>query len=223
MTLIIEAIGEFEESLSEFDLLLQSALAADVAGEDEKYAVYLKCSLLLLTSKFECFLEELVEEVANWIRTKSVPCSSLPIEIATHYTYHRSAHLESHYNQSKFNEIKTSATALAKFWLDQDSSDFEIDCKFSYGKHGEKEVAKLLRRIGVPSPFEVIDVEIEAPDGSTQKVDMAGIINSITSIRNNVLHQNASPQLTHHFLIEKHKCLLQFCKKLVSHIESLFP
>ncbi len=131
MTFTIEAIDEFEESLSEFDLLLQSAVSAEMAGEGEKYAVYLKCALLLLTSKFECFLEELVEEVANWIRTESVPCSVLPIEIATHYTHHRSLNLESHYNQSKFDEIKQNATALAKFWLDHDSSDFEIDCKFS--------------------------------------------------------------------------------------------
>lgn len=221
MTLTIEAGAEFEESLKEFALLLESAVEADEAGEDEKYAVYLKCALLLLTTKFECFLEELVEEVANWIRTESIPCSLLPIEISTHYTHRRSANLESHYNQSKFNDIRISSTALAKFWLDHDSSDFEIDCKFSYGKHGEKEVAKLLRRIGVPAPFDVIPVEIETPDGEMQIVDMAGIINSLTSIRNNVLHQNASPQLTHHFLREKHDCLLRFCKDLVSHVETL--
>ncbi|QDV62760.1 HEPN domain-containing protein [Crateriforma conspicua] len=221
MTLSIEAGSEFEESLQEFNLLLELAVQADENDEDEQYAVFLKCALLLLTSKFECFLEELVEEVGDWIRTENVPCSVLPIEISTHYTHRRSCNVESHYNQAKFEDIRVSSTALAKFWLDQDSGDFEIDCKFSYGKHGEKEVAKLLRRVGVPDPFDAINVEIEKADGTTQQVDMAGIVNSLTAIRNNVLHQNASPQLTHVFLLEKHACLLKFSQELVTHIENM--
>lgn len=221
MTLTIEAGSEFEVSLKEFDLLMDMSVKADEDGKDEQYAVFLKCALLLLTSKFECFLEELVEEVSNWIKSENIPCSALPIEMATHYTHRRSCNLESHYNQARFEEIRVSSTALAKFWLDHDSGDFEIDCKFSYGKHGEKEVAKLLRRIGVPEPFDVITVEIDHADGNTQQVDMAGIVNSLTAIRNNVLHQNASPQLTHFFLLEKHACLLKFSSGLVSHVEAM--
>lgn len=222
MTFSIEAGSEFEESLKEFDLLLELAAKADVDDESEQYAVFLKCALLLLTTKFECFLEELVEEVGNWIRNENIPCSVLPIEMATHYTHRRSCNVESHYNRAKFDDIRVSSTALARFWLDQDSGDFEIDCKFSYGRHGDKEVAKLLRRIGVPEPFDVIAVEIEQPDGTTQQVDMAGIVNSLTAIRNNVLHENASPLLTDVFLLEKHTCLLKFSTGLVTHVERMF-
>lgn len=219
MTDRIEAGNELETALGEVDRLLDLARQADTDKDEDSYSLFLKCALLLLTAKFECFLEEVASEYIELLKRLNPPRSALPEDLSLNYVIRRLRDLEQLYRNRKSDEYPKRLQEISDFWTDSDSRQLEVSCKFNYGKHGEKEVEKLLKRIGVLSPFELFCVsEKDLGKESESIVDVPGIIQSLTAIRNNVLHQNATPTLTDVTLDDQKKCLSIFASKLVDHL-----
>ena len=85
-------------------------------------------------------------------------------------------------------------------------NQLRIECKFAYGKHGEKELVKLFSPIGIEDVFTEVEVFIPGEslgdELTKKKVDFKGVFNSVMHMRNNILHQDASPSLTHESIRE---------------------
>ena len=63
--------------------------------------------------------------------------------------------------------------------------NFKVNAKFNYGKHGQKEIEKLLTTFGF-SKF--------TKEEST--ISFMKKFNSLNAIRNNIIHEDATPSLT---------------------------
>jgi hypothetical protein len=216
----IEAGNELLIALAEVDTLLGLARQASSDKDEDSYSLFLKCALLLLMAKFECFLEEVASEYIELLKRLNPPRTTLPLDLSVNYVLRRLSDLETLYRTNKTNEYPDRINEISEFWTDKNSSCLEVSCQFNYGKHGEKEVEKLLKRIGIADPFDRFAVsEREIGKESDSIVDVAGTIQSLTAIRNNVLHQNATPTLTDVLLDEQKKCLSIFAAKLVEHLD----
>jgi hypothetical protein len=191
---------EFVITLKEVEVLLD---AADLHEENEtEYAAFNKSALLLLTGKFENFAESIAEDYIACINYLQPCCDLISDALRLQHTFKLMANFET-YKQKHMHEKAVNAfTELGSLWMSNSNSvDLKIDCKFSYGKHGETELKKLFSAIGIDNVFEVISVMKEQEtllggEDSRFRIDFKGIFNSVTGLRNNILHQNASPNLT---------------------------
>ena len=100
----------------------------------------------------------------------------------------------------------------------------KIDNSFDYGKHGQNAILKLFSRIGIEDIFEIctiyeIEESLSAEPETAQMIDIVADINSMTHIRNNILHTDATPNLTHSQILEYKKHLVLFADKLVQVLE----
>lgn len=199
-----DTLNEFLLTLEEVDILLSSAEKS--ISEETKYATYNKSALLLLSGKFENFVELVAEEYIFLVNNLNLRSSLLPETIKLNHTYsiikQLDKQLERGISLDESGTITRLLNEIGQIWvLDAAFNKLNINCKFSYGKHGEKELVKLFSPLGISDIF--AEVEVSIPDeniGNEQtqkKVDVKGIFNSVMNMRNNILHQNASPSLTH--------------------------
>jgi RiboL-PSP-HEPN len=199
-SVVLTNATDFISNLKEVQVLLS---AADSHEHSEiEYAAFNKSALLLLTSKFENFLESIAEDYIACINSLQ-PCSNLiPIELRLQHTFKMLASIENYKLKHKKSDAVDTFTKLGELWISDISySNLDIDCKFSYGKHGEAELNKLFSGIGIDNIFEKVKVikqqeTILEEKDDTIKSDFKSIFNSVNGIRNNILHQDASPTLT---------------------------
>lgn len=196
---LLDVLNEFLGTLEEVEILLTSAEIN--IGEEIKYVTYNKSALLLLSGKFENFVELIAEQYVFLVNNLNLRSSLLPEIMRLHHTYSIITKLEKYQSTNQINDAKKVLSQIGTLWVtDHNFNKLEIECKFSYGKHGEKELTKLFSPIGISDVF--VEVEVFIPnenldDEKTKKVDFKGIFNSVMNMRNNILHQDASPSLTH--------------------------
>ena len=196
-----DSLSDFLRTLDEVDILLSSA--EECIHEETKYAAYNKSALLLLSGKFENFVETITEQYVFLVNKLNLRSSLLPEEMRLHHTYAIIDKLsKKSKNSSQSDEVKRMLSEIGSIWVsDTNFNQLNIDCKFAYGKHGESELVKLFKPIGIKDVF--LEVEVFIPDSNSddfsaekRKVDFKGIFNSVMNMRNNILHQDASPSLT---------------------------
>ena len=196
-----DSLSDFLRTLEEVDILLSSA--EECIHEETKYAAYNKSALLLLSGKFENFVETITEQYVFLVNKLNLRSSLLPEEMRLHHTYAIIDKLsKKSKNSSQSDEVKRMLSEIGSIWVsDTNFNQLNIDCKFAYGKHGESELVKLFKPIGIKDVF--LEVEVFIPDSNSddfsaekRKVDFKGIFNSVMNMRNNILHQDASPSLT---------------------------
>ena len=172
---------------------------------------------MLLSGKFENFVELVAEEYIFLVNNLNLRSSLLPETIKLSHTYSIIKQLDKELERSISSDESGTITRLlneiGQIWvLDAAFNRLNINCKFSYGKHGEKELIKLFLPLGISDVF--AEVKVSIPDeniGNEQtqkKVDFKGVFNSVMHMRNNILHQNASPSLTHES-VREYKFALQ--------------
>ncbi|MBA5792631.1 hypothetical protein H1R17_01175 [Flavobacterium sp. xlx-214] len=194
------SFDDFNEALKEIQVLLDNAIM--VESDMLKYGTFNKASIVLLCGKFESFIESFLEEycyeiISNYTNAK------LEENIKHHLTDVLISELEKKKNNktkrveviSKFNKLYGDNEILC--------NDYPIDCKFSYGKHGEGEVKKLLKRFG----FETF-AESEENKVFFEK------FNSLNYLRNNILHEDSTPSLTHNDVELHINLILEFISNL---------
>ena len=189
------------EGLTEVETLL--SLAKQSEKDSRKYSIFNRTSLLLLVSKFECFLENLIEEYVYNIENLNVSADVLPESMKLHITNHA-------FNDDFIVKLRKSKTSVIKaiteiipIWnMDSTISSLAINKKFDYGKHGAKAIQKLFHRIGVEDIFSLCPVyetkeNLNKKDKIRVEVDIKVEINSITNFRNIILHEDTPTSLTH--------------------------
>jgi hypothetical protein len=213
-----EILTDFLHTLKEVDVLLSSA--EQCVTEEDKYPAFNKSALLLLSGKFENFVEVLTEEYISQVSSLNLRSSIVPEAMKLHHSYAILSKVDSHKNNGKLDEVKQILNEIGEMWTrDTSIGTLNIECKFSYGKHGDKELQKLLAPIGIRDVFADVDVyvveESIGDEPATKKVDFRGAFNSVVHMRNNILHQNASPSLTH-VTVREYKLVFQgFAQALV--------
>lgn len=197
MAYVFEALTEFDEALEEVRILCRSA--AKNTTNDKYYKAVNKSAVLLLTSKFESYLENVLEEYISFINSMNLSAKKIPNICKLNHTYPIiNAICEQNDKYNRQPEMVLNLEEISKLWAlhDEKFNQLNIQFKFNYGKHGEKEIVKLFNKIGIDNIFSEITI-YEMSGSVSQQVDVKGRINSIVGIRNNIIHSDANPSLTH--------------------------
>lgn len=181
---------DFSSSLNEVNELL--LLAEGQSADNQRLVAALnKAALILLAAKFESFLENLVETYVYMISQSDISRDKLPTKIRYHHFLKILSPIIENNNLST-EKLEVICRNIAEFFTGN-QIELKINTRFNYGKHGSSEVEKLLGKIGISDIFGVfmcVNQRIES------EIDIAGDINSMTSIRNNIIHGDADPALS---------------------------
>ena len=203
----MDSIKEIRERLSEIDILLEDAIKNQTLIT--KYQLYLKTSIVLLSTKFEVFLEDFIEEHSQRLLNGHTNLS-FPSKLKDIYF---DSGIEMIFKEKKRQKKKTLFQSLmillqTDYHSISPLNSIRPSMKFNYGKHGEKEIKALFERHGLGEFVKKEDLRV-----CFEK------INSLISIRNNVIHQDASPSLTHQTVKEHKDNILFFIQQLENEIE----
>jgi hypothetical protein len=214
---------EFIYALHEVDILLKVA-----EGHQKKpleYATFNKACLLFLVAKLEVFLEEVVSEYAFRIEQLKLPSERFPDIIKLHCSkYLIDEQFLTALDKSRTSSIERLKEISLLWHSGHQINSVKIDNSFDYGKHGQNAILKLFSRIGIENIFEICPIyeteeSLTDEPETTQMIDIVADINSMTGIRNNILHSDATPNLTHFQILEYRKHLVLFADKLVQVLE----
>lgn len=214
----LESDKDFEVALREVSVLY--SVARKSQGNHLEYKTYNKSALLLLIAKFEHCLENMIQDYINNINKFNLEAQFIPIGIKRSHTLFKLKNYQALVNQSS-KEFKRLFEDIGFLWISQKHyNDLKVDTKFSFGRHGEEELEKLLKKIGFDNIFLKIKVHKKVMDVSVtkgfrrEKIDFKGILNSIIHQRHNIIHEDATPNLTHEDIYKYQVYITQFIKKL---------
>lgn len=221
---MFDSENEFVKALEQVDLLIQEAQGAE--EQQKKYLTYNKANMLLLLAKFENFLEQIVEEYIDCINNLRLCAHCIPEEIKLQHSiclFDKSK--EYLKNAQKAEESKSMLVELGELWKGQAPFDhLEINAKFNYGKHGDKEINKIFYNAGIDNIFDKVKIyeqtETMLEESPTRsEIDIKSTINSMINMRNNIIHADATPDLTHRDIIKYRDYLRQFSKEIAQILE----
>lgn len=183
--MIMDSIDQIRNNICEVDMLLDYASVN--TGDIKRYQMFIKASVVLLSTKFEVFLEDFIDEHSRMVLDGHTN-SSISIELKNRYIdtainivrETKDRNKKNHYLSMVSKLLVNSGESISTF------SSIRPSIKFSFGKHGQKEIVALFERHGLKT-----FITSEPIHNSLQ------IMNSLFSIRNNVIHEDASPTLTH--------------------------
>ncbi len=223
------------ESLHKFHIALREVIVLICRSKKEELKcraisnIYLKAALILLTSKFEAFLENVVSEYITLLND-SVMIEFIPEVIKIHHTKELFEKFEIYFQkigeEDKRKIISDNMKDLALLWKnDTNAKPIQISNKFNFGKHGEKAINELFKRIGFSNILDefVIVKKVQTLDGEEDEdIDFKAKVNELTHKRNTILHNDTSITFTKEEIIDYIKYLKQFSQKLVDKlIESI--
>ncbi len=216
--------ADFREALSEVGVVLG---AAETSQKDTaKYSTFNKAALLLLMAKFESFLEDAVADFSYAVQELKLPSEQIPEYLRKHCTEFLLDDECVHSLRKLRGEAIEKVRLLLPLWGLADKVDsLRVDNRFDYGRHGSKQMRKLFRRIGVGDVFQSCPITGSRENLSTGRteavaIDMAGGIDSMTNFRNMIIHQDASPPVTHVQIGAFMESLLKFSSAVVQLLRS---
>lgn len=191
-----ESLNDFQDAIKEIEILVEDSDKNQ--SRILHYGTYNKASIVLLCGKFESFIEAFLEEYVYEI------ISNLSnVRLEENIKHHLTDLLITELEKKKNNKARRIDVIrkMNKLYGDEEiiCNDYSIDCKFSYGKHGEGEVKKLLTRFG-----------FEDFANSDSHKDFYNKFNSLNHLRNNILHEDKTPSLTHNDVKEHIKEINNF-------------
>jgi len=203
---MIVSIDDFKNRLAEIDTLLNYSRANQHSVD--KYKLFNKIAIVLLCSHFEVFIESFIAEHVDVIK-HCFDSGSIPQYMKDNYIDDTIRTLKDLKKPSKKQKPLRAlfqlhgATTVPLTSL----SELILDTKYSFGKHGQEETEKLFCKFG----FGVF-VETKAFKDSFK------VINSVISIRNNIIHEGSAPTLSLADIITYKKCFVDFANELENHV-----
>ncbi len=196
-----ESYQKLNNALNEVRTLIE--FANNNETNQLKYSALNKSALLLLTSKFEVFVEDIIQEYVekiNILRPKNV---NITEQIKLKHTVYKLKELNNtieheHKKETNIEILKN----IAKLWQDSEEcfDSLVISNKFSYGKHGANELQKIFSNINIPDVFETIVLYTDNEESMLAErtiIDFKATFNNIVNLRNRITHQDITPNLTH--------------------------
>lgn len=223
----LEAKTDFDAALLEVDALLDRARSGGIA--EVEHTALLKGALLLLCAKVEAFLEETTSEYCFIVGNRCGLTERLPerIRISATLQFLLKPEVLTARLRSAAPEGVTIMKALASLWSANCAvEDLDVGAKFNYGNHGSKEVGRLLEKIDLNDVFETCKISrsTELADGTieTNRLSVRPTFDSITNIRNNILHSDASPSITPEQVADYRSQLLDFAEAIDNRLNEMF-
>lgn len=219
-----DATKEFDSALEEIETLIQQA--RDAENESDGYAVYIKAAIVLLAAKLEAFAENIAEEYIQELSKLKLCSRDLPDIFKISSTAYL---LSGCITDSGFKKTPQAISKLrhaADLWRDDAIHDeLTINTKFNYGKHGSNELVNIFNRLGIGnicneclvSSSEEASFLEERP-----KESIASTVDSLTQIRNNIIHSDANPSSITYQQVEKYRSKLrEFCFMVDAKLENI--
>lgn len=213
-----DATSDFVPSLKEVDILLDFA----VANEKNMDAMnaFNKAAILLLTAKLEAFMEQIIEDYCYKIAFLRLRSECIPYDVRAYAsTNYLKEDVLLALKSGNGDKIASTMQALGELWVEGCvPAKVDVNCSFSYGKHGEKEIRKLFQRIGIPDIFEICRVPdtCEELDDTVEKttISVSPTINALIGYRNYIIHNDGTPSVTHGQIRKHRDLILAFVKQV---------
>lgn len=217
-----QCYDSFLLALDEVQLLIEDAKESECKN-DECYKVYNKSSILLLASKFESFIEGVVEEYIEKINSLCLPFDKIPVDIKKNHIKHVLIESQAIINQAhKHDEREQLYLQLVELWNHSENDvKVKVNTSFSYGKHGPNEMNKLFNNIGIEDIFLEIPIysdEESLLSGEKVLIDFKARFSNFNNIRNKIIHQDFTPNLTYIDVLEYKSVFFKFSEKLVTEL-----
>lgn len=177
-----EATSDFENSIAEVDTLLELA-----TSDDNNRVLFLKLSIVSAVTKFQVFVEKILEEfryelnskpsrkLSTYIKMNSLRLSLNESNVLIGLTKHK------HFTEEKKNKIVQYIRSISYLSDDdfQINNDFQFTTKYPLGRTGKKELVDLLKQIdGDENPFD---------NFGSERFDN---LDSVLQTRHNIIHQD---------------------------------
>lgn len=177
-----EATSDFENSISEVETLLELA-----ASDDNNRVLFLKLAVVSVVTKFQVFVEKILEEfryelndkpsrkLSTYIKMNSLRLSLNEGNALIGLTKHK------YFTEDKKNKIVQYIQSISYLSDDdcQINNDFQFCTKYPLGRTGKKELIDLLKQIdGDENPFDSF---------GNERFDN---LDSILQTRHNIVHQD---------------------------------
>ncbi len=188
-----DATKEFDSALEEIETLIRQAKSAE--SQSDGYAVYIKAAIVLLAAKLEAFAENIAEEYIRALSTLQLQARDLPdvVKITSTTFLLSSCFFESGFKKKP--ETLSKLKSAADLWRDDVVLDkLFVDTKFNYGKHGSTELVGIFKRLGIEDICQ--ECLINSSENTNflaedTRENIASTVDSLTKIRNNVIHSDA--------------------------------
>lgn len=213
MSFPFSCYDEFVAALDEVDILTELANQNEI--NEQLFVIYIKSSLLLLSAKFEAFLENVISEFATHLENIRLNSKHLPdiIKINSANAILNDDIILS-IRQLNIRQ-KSRLEKVSDLFQDKLVESLTINTKFDYGKHGPREIIKLFRGIGIEDIFSECHVYNYNSLLGPAEVDMKGPINSVTNHRNQIIHNDLKPNITLSELWNYRICLNLFAEEII--------
>lgn len=203
----MDSISNFVESLQEIDLLVKYAQRN--SKDFVRYRLFNKVAVVLLMSKFENFLEMFIEEHSDK-QLQGHSSSTFPDNLKVLYLDEAAKLIIEKTMKEKKEKY---AGYILQLYGDSTENIYSLksikpSCSFNYGKHGSEEIKKLFSNHGL-STFIRSDVMRPILDK----------LNSCIAIRNNIIHQDTTPSLTHQDVVSHAENIRNFVTYLKKDID----
>lgn len=177
-----EATSDFENSISEVETLLELAFS-----DDNNRVLFLKLAIVSAVTKFQVFVEKILEEfryelndkpsskLSTYIKMNSLRLSLNGSNALIGLTKHK------HFTEEKKNKIVQYIRSISYLSDDncQIDNDFQFSTKYPLGRTGKKELVDLLKQIdGDENPFD---------NFGSERFDH---LDSVLQTRHNIIHQD---------------------------------
>lgn len=210
MSLNYDASNVFSSSLENIDTLICYAKEEDKNNNENNRKLFLKLSIVLMITKFQVFIETILEEFLFKIRhsefcydklSSFARLNSLKIYIDKNHL-NNNLNNPSKYNDKLLETITRNIHSMKKHCDCSESilEEFEINTKFPLGKTGTTELIDLFKQLDGRNIFE-------------NKIDLK-TLDSLLNLRHNIIHQDATPALTETVVTEHQLYVKQVCQTI---------
>ncbi|MGP1439279.1 MAG: HEPN domain-containing protein [Treponema sp.] len=189
-------------------------------NDQENVQLFISSAVVLLGAKFESCIESLIEEYVYKINSEAnkekIPNELKYSSIHNKFCIYKENIKSNHFDYSPkdvefLNDFSNFVRAIMN-----NSSDLKINNKFSYGKHGYKELDKLFQNIAIDINDKKFDKFVENGlfPGISQEKSFKDEFNRFTNNRNIVIHQNQCPNITGDDIMDTVDIFRKFIKKV---------
>ena len=162
---------------------------------DNFHEVFTNSIIIDLVINLEIFIERTLECYINQLQILNIKSSILHENIRKeHLKKLFSDALSFSQHEHKIDKFNISIQDISKFMTDQNLDQIHIDLKLGIGKHGEKELSNLFKRIGFHEIYKIILIpnKSESMLEEITYLDIEDFIQTLTSKRNIAIHQGVS-------------------------------
>ena len=208
MSLDFESSRDFYLSLESVDTLIGFAKSEDAKGNQDNRNLFLKLSIVSMVTKFQVFIEAIMEEFAFKLKKSNITFDKLPIHLklnsirilSEEFVIHKKLTNKITYSTEKIESIKNHISEIeSHFSKDEINDNLLMKVKFPLGKTGKNQLISLFLQIEGIDIFEEANFDINEIDGLLQK-------------RHLIVHQDVSSDLTEGDVLTYQLYLKRICQ-----------